>query len=1494
MPNDQERSAIEKTRASLTQQRAERDGLIAQLAGMRAQLEQSSRAAGPNDEHVPILQRKIDATTEQLGQAHDRVREIQDRLGGLIGEWIGDDADGDFSKLDARFPIVLLPVRIETRFDLTPGRTPSLKLRVYPDEIFADTHEQPLTPAELNAGNAYWVASKDGENVAAWRDLLAGRPPERAAWVALATDPKNPLTPGARAETWTRAAEARVLPDRWVALAYRDGKLVRRATSSVIIAPLALTLNPNSDPKDVEDISGDGLTLGRELLWTVDFERAKEAGMGFEMLLDSSDIEAGFDRLIVTGVKSSLSTEQAATELSALLEAHHFTRGLAFVRQGTPTNNTTDKPSGYPPPDPNGEMSFAVERGASPRTAESDGTQFMRALGVTPETADHLAGADLTEQKNARAMNDALWPGTIGYFLEQFMETVLNPRAIEATRRYFSESVRGRGPLPAFRIGSVPYALLPVSSLGRWSSGRGASGVDAQLPPLLLKMRDLWRAAIPNVPQVGRKGDPDEDLAEILAMEASAREVAIRRVLGPDVVASIIKSTGADLAQWERSREQAELAAWNPLSVEGSRPRSVKMSYATDAATFRYSLVTDKPLSETETLNPNYIDRLARMGSIEQIRLRAIARDEPTALLYQLLLHAALREYYNTTINKLSELKLVESASRYEREFVNIAPAATATPWAHFDRVVPALTGNRTIGQTILSSEINALSGLVKPYRDALGILASLPTAELERLFTETMDVCSHRLDAWITSLVSRRLNLMRAAQPLGCHLGAFAWVENLQAKFAARHVPVTLPDGQVVSSQSDSGGFIQAPSLTHAATAAVLRNAYLSNLGDNPKMYEIDLSSKRVRLARWLLDAVRQGQPVGAVLGYFFERWLHEAKLDKFIDPFRQQFPVGIDTARDSGQPVEAITARNVVDGLRLRDAWVAGTISFGANGLPSRETVASILQQLDEIADALSDLLMAESVHQIVRTNTTAASASLDATTGSRPPEPDVAQQPRGGPRLTHRIGIILGEPANAAADWAAIPPTPRALAEPHLDGWIGELLGAPSDFKCRVNYLDGGTRHDATVSLADLNLRPIDVVTLAKTVSPTSAASELDGRVTDALRATKPNASEVQIFYTQDAGAPATERAFETALEVGQTINALLAKGRALGAQDFILPQESKGIPVSPPSATDVARVESAKTSFALATKNLRDAAEAAVPNETNLRANLREATLYGVAQAYPIAGADAPALIAQAQTVLGEMDRRGTEADAITLPVEIARAIFGRGFLFLPQFAPPNPNELNLALAQGPGLIAADKHAIRKWFQQVARVREPLGALRKLALYSEALGHAPLKFDLAQLPFASGATWAALPFAGDPPPSGLLSFALVRAAAPDANDQWCGLFVDDWTEQIPNAVESTGIAFHYDDPGAEAAQAVLLAVPPTEAERWNLPTLADILNETIDLAKMRGVDAELLPALSQFLPMIFAPENVADETFSTRFARSVVASSRKVISVSALKP
>ena len=174
----------------------------------------------------------------------------------------------------------------------------------------------------------------------------------------------------------------------------------------------------------------------------------------------------------------------------------------------------------------------------------------------------------------------------------------------------------------------------------------------------------------------------------------------------------------------------------------------------------------------------------------------------------------------------------------------------------------------------------------------------------------------------------------MREEIPTGVHIGAYAWVENLQARFNQRTTPVTLPDGRQVVAQLDNGGYIHAPTMTHASAAAVLRNAYLSQAGGNGQRYEIDLSSARVRQATFVLDGVRQGQPVGAVLGYTFESNLHEQQLDQFIDNFRAQFPLQSNPSTDTGLPTEAVAARDVVDGLKLRNCvrrrnrcvWPAG----------------------------------------------------------------------------------------------------------------------------------------------------------------------------------------------------------------------------------------------------------------------------------------------------------------------------------------------------------------------------------------------------------------------------------------------------------------------------------------------------------------------------------------------------------------------------------------
>src|SRR6476620_1365703 len=130
---------------------------------------------------------------------------------------------------DNDVPFLLLPVRLETRFAETAAGARELLIRVYPDDVFIDTHEPELTDAEITAGRAYWNAAW-AQQPPSWdedaaRQLVAGHVPERAAWIATATRPTNvdsgdatPQFPDVptRDASWTRAAHTTVLPDRWV------------------------------------------------------------------------------------------------------------------------------------------------------------------------------------------------------------------------------------------------------------------------------------------------------------------------------------------------------------------------------------------------------------------------------------------------------------------------------------------------------------------------------------------------------------------------------------------------------------------------------------------------------------------------------------------------------------------------------------------------------------------------------------------------------------------------------------------------------------------------------------------------------------------------------------------------------------------------------------------------------------------------------------------------------------------------------------------------------------------------------------------------------------------------------------------------------------------------------------------------------------------------------------------------------------------------------
>jgi hypothetical protein len=90
------------------------------------------------------------------------------------------------------FPVLLGPVRIETRFAAT-----ELLVRVFPDEWAVDTFEQQRTAQEHQDARSFWsrtwqAGGDRDERLAVWRDLADHLGPGRAGHVVASRQPLNP------------------------------------------------------------------------------------------------------------------------------------------------------------------------------------------------------------------------------------------------------------------------------------------------------------------------------------------------------------------------------------------------------------------------------------------------------------------------------------------------------------------------------------------------------------------------------------------------------------------------------------------------------------------------------------------------------------------------------------------------------------------------------------------------------------------------------------------------------------------------------------------------------------------------------------------------------------------------------------------------------------------------------------------------------------------------------------------------------------------------------------------------------------------------------------------------------------------------------------------------------------------------------------------------------------------------------------------------------
>jgi hypothetical protein len=1120
------------------------------------------------------------------------------------------------------------------------------------DVVLVVTAEAPSDAAELRAYlEAVWRAENDAEAVAQARaDLVSAVGAARADDLIAQFVPTNPnesptppLTradvdvqvaflklppsPAAAGASWSRPPTAALLPERFVLLGYRDGVLV----IDELGAPLPERVVVGPDPAaDGGLASVDGsLQTSDELRWLFDFDRAVQDGLGFRVALNDTTAN-GVDRLFVIGLRTSSDATDAKGELGGLLEHHrHSGAGFDLLPQGLPTNNTEQASSGIKrgdDPDATWRDPFADAPVFTPTPDpldRVDGEWLAQWLGIDPAVLAPLAGAHHTDQREARAMQTALWPATLGYMLGTLMQPVFDERAVDEVRRFFTAYVSGRGPAPAVRVGSQPYGILPTTAFSRLSF----SDKDTFLTGLharLMTARGDWAAQATRVSQVGPGRNPEQTLLDVVGLNATSVEYHQRYGESVDDFYNRVNLWGAG-ASWLRAFDASGV-------LEDGRDLLRRLGYTGDVtpdileriffgAQQRLSgpLIDDRPLSETSPIRSytaddrNYIAWLidAARASLEAVRLEdGFEHDAPAALLYLMLRHAVLLGYWDTALRLRFDAGAIDAATltqlREEAPFVNVAtePTESESRFAQLYRTDAAVTGDTT---TLIADHITQVLETAPGVRLLDGQLAALerlddvPTARLERLLAEHVDTCSYRLDAWMTALVHQRLATL--GERTGIHLGAFGWLEDVRPR-PRELTPVVLDDelaqvfanGAPLVSDSANGGHLHSPSLNHAVTAAVLRSGYLAHATPStPDAFAVDLSSRRVRPSLEIIEGMRNGQPLGALLGYRFERGLHDrhavAEVDAFVLALRQAFPLvanRLDETRDDSAPIEAIEARNVIDGLALvthvrqtgNASYPFGLTLPAATPAQTGALNAEVAALLDA-HDAIADLTIAEGVHQAVTGNIDRAAATLDAFgRASLPLEPQVVQTPRSGTSITHRVAIHVqpqADPLQTPITGLAI--TPRAIGEPALNAWLAQHLPPPSEVACSVEWDDPATETPAgeVVTQSDIGLQPLDLLAVLQ-ADGDQAMGELDARVLLYVQRTvtpRPDA-QLRIVYTKRVPGKATTF-FELAPLV-ESLRGLGLRSRPLRASDATLPNEAKqrmddAVHADPARATEV---------------------------------------------------------------------------------------------------------------------------------------------------------------------------------------------------------------------------------------------------------------------------------------------------------------------------------
>lgn len=1532
--------SLRQARRSLERARGKVDRNEVRITDLERQLTERT-AGGASVDRLDGIQSRIDALrSERDALRRAVVRENQDlvRLRNRVAPRTLESA---YTTLSGDTPIALMPVRLEYRY--FHGDTTELKIRIYPQELQIDDHQEGLTSDEIAAGQTFWrqviAARSSGEDEAAiWRGLVRVHGAGRARWTADQLRPLNldeadtaaPDFPDVDAAD-DAALDAVVccLPERWVVLGYRNGQEVARRFGRPVSELLAVNLVDEGDEEVLDDNQpppddDDEVPSAAGLDWLVDYDTALAAGMAITLTEDDDpQLAAGYDELLVVGVDWSRSADESAAAFESLLSGHRFEQGVELPPLGEATNLAESEDDIDARSD---DRLTEFERrqadhldpfdAPSPADGDADGVLLNDGLGLSANSPLlRVPGATRRRHAAQADMHAVLYEGTLGYFADQMLHPLVSDADVERLKRHFRRYIRPLGALPLLRVGDQPYGVLPVCHSRRFTAA--ANNIGNKIKQESDGWRDFWRKSAERaVPRIGASGDVDDDLLGILRMSARSTDFRIREVIGPTLVANFANLTA------EHRFQEAIADVWMSLDALSAKPFVAEAALSRQHHRVRLPFVQRR--TGAEPLDSDYLARIAeqvqKAGGFKEMLQRRLA--DPASVLEAIAIYSALLELGKSA----ARLSIHADPSRFrlsrltarERELNDISdsvepPTGIALVSNALDRQPAVSTGRAVVDEVANLMQSDSASPVIertilrpaRQFEAALKRLSGHSTRELEMLLTGALDSLSHRLDCWISSLANQRLEELRAGNARGLYLGGFGWLDDVRP------------------GPPDTGrGLTLAPSLNHAKAAAVLKSAHAAHAGDDRKLLSVDLSSKRVRTALQLVEGLRQGQTAGALLGYRLERDLQDRRLSlvQYVGPLRKIAPLGQVNQSPPGTALETIEVRTVVDGLRILELWRDNPDFFADHPeLPQdgrdRADINRSLAALDDTLDALNDLMLAESVYQYVNGNTERATSALDAMERQTQfPEPEIAATPRGAKVYHYRLLVTLADDG-LPSSWQgarALASEPRARVEPRLNSWIGKLLGDPgkyqfmgtafADVAKKVAGVTTVERSDhqqtLTGTLDELGLHPAAIVAAATNPSA-DKPSELEARI-ERLLASKIDEALLPKGTVATGVAIAAES--DSSDHIGFSGFSLLVRQivEVLGSAE---PGDASSLS---PEDADVAGLDAAeyRQRVALAVEHFDEARSNLESGSLAARrAALEQLADHGVQDALPNADdAKLEAQVARVSAQLEDTRRRldehrsgfqraqATAAEQIEHDRQTLKILYGEDFLSIPLCEVADRSQQEASLNNHEILLPGGADEVTEWLALIAHARPGAERLVHLATLSELVNGAESatggSTHVIQLPFAPDEQWAALPIpeGGERAQANLSIVVHHTGATLNLAARQAVLAIDAWEDRIPDAAQDAAVTFQYDAPNARPPQTVLLAVPPErEQETWRFDDVVGAVREAKELGQIRMADLGHLDLLPRILPALYFPFDLDDEAISLNFGHAIEAGS-----------